>query len=864
MTTVYAFPGQGAQRVGMAVDLADALPAVADVFAEASEAIGLDLLDLCRHGPVERLMRTELTQPALLTASVACMIAARSWLPPPSYLVGMSLGEYTALVAGQAIGLADAVRLAHERGRLMTTVIADRPVAMIAVSGLTPTVVEELCQSVRHVGICQPALYTGKRQVTVAGDRRPIELLTVLAERANAEVTELAVSSAFHTSLMTPVVPKLAAMLAGTLIRPPVVPIVGNVTARPMRAPDQIRHGLIRQLDRPVRWSDSIHWLTDAGVDTLIQFGPGRGLARLAGDIEPGLTTVCISGLRSLRAAQARPAEPLFVPVPLARARRYRQAGYWAGESLDAALLARLEREPVDRPALVAEEYGAGQTVHCGELRTAVSRLAGHLRELGIGRSDRVVLQLGNEPLFVVLLLALWRVGATAVMALPSYGQHELRHVLTASDAVAIAVSNRSHRAGQLAAVRAVRTDLPGLRTVLTVGEVTDRRAAEIDLLDLLDPTAEPATALADRGPARPDDLALLLMSGGTTGPAKLIPRTHDDYLYNIRVSSQICGVDDRIVYGAVLPVAHNFALGCPGILGALLHGGQAVFVARPDPASVVHALDAHGATITSAVPTLAMQIADAAAAQGSRLSRLRLLQVGGARLSADGARFIRSTVDCSLQQVYGMAEGLLNFTRLDDPDDVVASTQGRPASAGDEIRIVDPSGADVPDGQLGELWARGPYTIAGYFRATATDTRATHTPDGFYRTGDLVRRHPSGNLVVEGRLKDVINRAGEKISAAELENMVLTHPAVRDAAAVAAPDTSVGESVCVFVVPHEGTAPTLRELRAFLTGRGIARYKLPERLEVVPALPVTAVGKPDKAALRRRLADSATTDRTT
>jgi 2,3-dihydroxybenzoate-AMP ligase len=202
------------------------------------------------------------------------------------------------------------------------------------------------------------------------------------------------------------------------------------------------------------------------------------------------------------------------------------------------------------------------------------------------------------------------------------------------------------------------------------------------------------------------------------------------------------------------------------------------------------------------------------------------------------------------------MAEGLLNFTTLDDPMEVKRDTQGRPMSPGDEVMIVDEADEPVAEGEMGLLLTRGPYTLRGYYDA-AQHNETAFTRDGWYRTGDVVRRHPSGNLVVEGRAKDIINRAGEKISAEEVENMVYSLPGVAQTAAVALPDPDVGERICVFIVMYPGVgAPTLDQLRSVFLDQGSARFKLPERLEIVDSLPLTNVGKIDKKRLRDDLTE--------
>jgi 2,3-dihydroxybenzoate-AMP ligase len=251
---------------------------------------------------------------------------------------------------------------------------------------------------------------------------------------------------------------------------------------------------------------------------------------------------------------------------------------------------------------------------------------------------------------------------------------------------------------------------------------------------------------------------------------------------------------------------------------------------------------------MTSVVPTVVHAWLEAAPQTAHDLSSLRLIQIGGAPLHREVAERIGPAFGCRLQQVFGMAEGLLTFTRDDDAPETVLTTQGRPLSPADEIRIVDGAGADLPVGQTGELLARGPYTLRGYYRADEHNARA-FTADGFYRTGDLARLTDTGELVVEGRIKDVIIRGGNKISAAEVEGHLLTHPAVDRVAVVPVPDLYLGERVCAYVRPA-GAAPTLDALREALRDRGVAGYTLPERLEIVTELPLTGLGKIDKKAL--------------
>jgi 2,3-dihydroxybenzoate-AMP ligase len=360
---------------------------------------------------------------------------------------------------------------------------------------------------------------------------------------------------------------------------------------------------------------------------------------------------------------------------------------------------------------------------------------------------------------------------------------------------------------------------------------------------------AERRRQLDDAAPAA-TDVALFLLSGGTTGLSKVISRTHNDYEYNARRSGEVCLFGPDTVYGVALPAGHNFPLGSPGLLGTLLVGGRVVLLRTPSPASAFETIARERVTTVAVVPAVAQRWTMAAEELRPDLSSLRQVQVGGSLFAPEHARRAREVLGCWVQQSFGMAEGLLNYTRVDDDEEVTATTQGRPISPHDEIRIVDEDGRPVPEGEPGELLTRGPYTPRGYFNAPEHNARA-FTPDGWYRTGDVVRLHPSGNFVVSGRNKDVINRGGEKVAADEIERLVQLLPEVAQAAAVPYPDPELGERVCMFVALRPDTSLTLDRLRELFTAHSVAAFKVPERLEVVADMPYTAVGKIDKKTLR-------------
>jgi 2,3-dihydroxybenzoate-AMP ligase len=513
-------------------------------------------------------------------------------------------------------------------------------------------------------------------------------------------------------------------------------------------------------------------------------------------------------------------------PWPGELAESYRRAGYWRDEPLG-----WLTRSP--RTALVSD---ADRYDYAG-FDDRANRLAAGLLDLGIKPGERVVVQLPNVAEFAILCFALFRLGALPVMALPAHREEEIGYLCELTEASTYVIADRVAGYDYRLLAETVRRRAPTVRNVLVLGDPGAFTAlADID--------AEPRPL----PPAAPDDVALFLLSGGTTGLPKLIPRTHDDYGYNARASAELCRFGPDTRYLVALPAAHNFPLACPGILGTLHAGGTVVFARSPSPDEIFPLIERERITATAAVPTIAQLWAQARGWLAEDLSSLRLLQVGGAKLSPASARDLVNALGCPLQQVFGMAEGLLNYTDPGDPPEIVEHTQGKPLSPADEIRIVDAAGQDVAPGETGELLTRGPYTLRGYYRAPEHNAK-TFTAEGFYRSGDLVRRLPSGHLVVEGRIKDVINRGGDKVPATEVEDHLRAHPAIADAALVGLPHPLLGEATCACVVAR-GTAPTLAGLTAFLRDRGLATFKLPDQLRVVDHLPVTAVGKIDKKRL--------------
>jgi len=543
------------------------------------------------------------------------------------------------------------------------------------------------------------------------------------------------------------------------------------------------------------------------------------------------------------------PSLPGAVSWPETFARRYRELGLWRGQSLGVWLDEQCRRF-ASRLALSDGTLCLDYTA----LGARVRRLARGFEDLGLQPLDRAVLQLPNGVEAVETLLALTSLGVVPVLALPAHRRLELESFCRRSGAIALIMAPRQGATDLRPLAQELREACPTLRYVVMASATPVPGSIALARLRNTEGPAAPVFADASQ-------VALLQLSGGSTGVPKLIARTHDDYLYSVRESATLCRLSEATRFLAALPLTHNFTLSSPGVLGVLHAGGTVFTCPHPSPEKVLKLLVEEQITLVSAVPSLVRSwLASSDRHLGDRRLPQLLLQVGGAKLDEPLARSVLSRWGCTLQQVFGMAEGLVNYTRLDDPLDLVCTTQGRPLSDHDEIRVVapeDPEGPAVPPSQHGELQTRGPYTIRGYFGAEPHPDN--FTKDGFYRTGDLVRLRPDGYLVVEGRLGDRILRGGEKIAPLEIEDQLRQHPAVLDAALVGVPDEYLGEKSHAFVVLRAGSSLTGAEARGFLRSRGLADFKLPDALHVRAQLPRTKVGKLDRARLRSTPLDPST-----
>ncbi|CAI0854897.1 MAG TPA: 2,3-dihydroxybenzoate-AMP ligase [Serratia liquefaciens] len=527
-----------------------------------------------------------------------------------------------------------------------------------------------------------------------------------------------------------------------------------------------------------------------------------------------------------------------FTPWPEALARRYRERGYWTDRPLTDIITRQAKNDAI---ALIDPQ----RSLSYRQLNQLSDRLAAALLRRGIHSGDTALVQLGNVVEFYVTFFALLKIGVVPVNALFSHQRNEL-NAYAAQIKPALLIADRQHGLfGNDEYLTTFRAEHPSLRLVALRSE----EQGEQSLVSWLEEDCGDFVA----APTAADQVAFFQLSGGSTGTPKLIPRTHNDYYYSIRRSVEICHFDDETRYLCALPVAHNYPMSSPGVLGVFYGGGLVVFASDPDAGQCFRLIEQHQINVTALVPPAVTLWLQAIEEWGGcqQLASLKLLQVGGAKLGETLAARIPAEIGCQLQQVFGMAEGLVNYTRLDDDDQHILTTQGCPMSPDDELWVADDDGNPLPVGETGRLMTRGPYTFRGYYQSPDHNA-AAFDKDGFYCSGDLISLTEDGYVKVEGRQKDQINRGGEKIAAEEIENLLLRHPEVINAALVSMPDELMGEKSCAYIIATSPLKPVV--LRRHLRAEGVAEFKLPDRFIQVETLPLTPVGKVDKKLLRQRL----------
>ena len=505
----------------------------------------------------------------------------------------------------------------------------------------------------------------------------------------------------------------------------------------------------------------------------------------------------------------------------------------------------RLADSEPDRVALVEGPVRLNRA----EVQKRIHQLAAAFLDLGIAKRDPVLLQLPNWAEFVFSYFALQKIAAVPVLLISGYGKVEVKHLCQLTEATAWIVPSVYRRQEFFSWIGEMKAGNPHLAHIISVRAQDQNRPFLARFEELLSRHCPHTGQLAEcTFGLRPTDLAHILPSGGTTGLPKAIPRTHADYLSNVYYLHKAADMQANDVCLLVVPVGHNLAL--LNVVGAMLFGYRLVLLDSTRPADICRVIETERVTYFPTVPSLIKRVLEFDRRGEFDLTSLQKISAGGEPSAPELVEKFCRELNCVYIKEFGMSEGLLCRTRLDDTLETICATVGKPVCPEDETRILDEKGEELPVETDGELAARGPGIFAGYLKNPEENRRA-FTADGFFRTGDLARIDDSGNLRITGRIKDLINRGGEKISPAQIEGLLLSHPDIVDAAVVGMPDAALGEKACAYVRPAPHKSPTPEAIKAFLQSQGASSLLIPERFEFVDSLPLTEAGKHNKKALR-------------
>ena len=483
------------------------------------------------------------------------------------------------------------------------------------------------------------------------------------------------------------------------------------------------------------------------------------------------------------------------------------------------------------------------------QLREKVDRLAISLINLGIKPRDRVLLQFPNWHEYIYAFFAMQKIGAITVLLIPRHNQLEINHLARLTEPVAWILPERYAKTRYQAIIDDVLKENPRIKHIIQVRTGENGKYLNLDeLIKRGEITKENLKALEDRRPD-PDEVSHILPTGGTTGLPKASPRTHNCYIENIEYHSRAWEITSNDTIMVITPVGHSMAMHW-GIGIAFLNYAKLVLLDSVKAEDICEWIQREKVTAIPSVPALIARVVNMEGLEKYDLSSLRTISVGGAPSSPELVRSVYDKLKCTFINGFGSSEGTNTATRPGDSIDIICNSVGRPVCPYDTIKVIDDAGNEVPAEVEGELVSKGPGIFTGYFKSPEENSQI-FTKDGFFRTGDKAKKDRFGNITITGRIKDIIIRGGEKISPADIEKLMITHPEVGEVAVVGMPDQILGERICAYVVPKPEARLTFDGLILFLKGRGASVQQLPERIEFVRELPMTKVGKVDKKALR-------------
>lgn len=533
---------------------------------------------------------------------------------------------------------------------------------------------------------------------------------------------------------------------------------------------------------------------------------------------------------------------PGIVYTPPAQAERYLTEGAWRPITIGHALR-QVARDHPRRTAYVCDD----RRISFAEVDEQSSRLAAGLRSSGLRPGDRAIFQMGTTIETALALFGCFKAGVLPVCTIPQYRSLEISALARATRPRAFFVQPDASSNFDQVGFAAEMAEAHAIPHLLLSGGNTGATGRSIESLIAQHPSDSPQEEWNHC------DVAALQLSGGSTGVPKIIPRYHGEYLAQSKAWCDHFGCEVGDIGIWALPMLHNAGI-LFAVLRSVLYGATTVLMPKWDVARFFALLEREGVQHAFTIGPHAPAIAGYPGASAHDLSSLQLT------LTLIGAEPIERGTARPATNIYGITEGLILSGAPQFSPAIRHGSIGTACWEHDEVRILEPgTEKEVPFGESGELCFRGPSSLRGYYAAPEI-TAASLTSDGFFRTADMVRASRDGAATVyhfEGRMRDNINRGGEKFGTEDIELLLARHPQVADGKVVAMPDPIYGEKACAYLIPREGAdLPSVTELAAFLVSNGLAKYKCPERIERVTTFPITRVGKLDRQQMRQAIAE--------
>lgn len=532
-----------------------------------------------------------------------------------------------------------------------------------------------------------------------------------------------------------------------------------------------------------------------------------------------------------------------FTPYKKKDVDKYSQNGWWAGLTHGDILDKAAERYP-DKEALVDGQ----QRFTYSQVQEKTNKLALGFIKLGLQPLDRVLLQLPNWAEFIFAFYALQKIGAIPILLIARHRQIEINHLLQLTLANSWIVPERYHKVDYLPIIDEVLKSNPQMAHVVLVRAAHHESFVKFEtLIQSEQLTDDHLAVLAKR---RPDPMQVAHMgpTGGTTGLPKVAPRTHNDYLSRVEYAARACEFNHDDICLVAAPAGHDLTFSM-AICLTIFTFGKLVMLEAYEPQVICQTIERESVSAIVWVPTLAARLTQFDGLKDYDLSSLKKMHCGGGVSSPELIKAVREKLNCVFFNGYGGTEGMSLLTRSHYSLERICNSVGVPTCPHDSYTIVDKNGNPVPPNTPGQLIVKGPGIFSGYYKMPQ-ENQKVFDHNGYFQTGDQALVNDQGDFVLTGRLKEMINRGGESISATDIESLMITHQDISAIAVVPMPDEEMGEKVCAYVQCKPGVELGFQPIISFLKAQGASVLQLPERIEFVDQMPHTTAEKIDKRAL--------------